>query len=93
MLDPLFRFICRAPQHQRPARFALGAATSPNPITLHVGKWAYCPSGVRDGHEWIAIVPGTLTLLTRHRGYGSDSRSATTSNMDAKLVASRPTHG
>jgi len=27
------------------------------------GKWAWCPSGAGDGHEWQAVKAGSLNAL------------------------------
>jgi hypothetical protein len=54
----LIHYRCTAAPHQRPTVIDLRAPTSP--VTFHNGKWAYCPLGFHDGHEWTGITPSTL---------------------------------
>lgn len=44
------RFICRSAQHARAGRDQAGGV-----LTIEDGKWAYCPWGKTDHHEWTAI--------------------------------------
>ena len=61
MSTNLVRFVCRATAHVDASR----SGTSPlgSPVTIHEGAWAYCAAGARDGHEWEAIEPVTLSDL------------------------------
>jgi hypothetical protein len=54
-MAPLIYFSCHAATHQ------LGDARNgdqpTSPITWHDGRWAYCPAGAWEGHEWRNVVP------------------------------------
>jgi hypothetical protein len=42
-------------------------------VTMHEGRWAYCPGGyiaAKEGHDWIAIEPVSVSELKRsHVGF------------------------
>ena len=38
-------------------------AKEPDKLTMVRGKWAWCPSGAADGHEWQATAAGSLNAL------------------------------
>lgn len=44
------RFICRSAQHARAGRDQAGGV-----LTIEAGKWAYCPWGKTDQHEWVPV--------------------------------------
>ena len=52
-------FICTAADH--PAR---SSATGTG-LTVHEGKWAFCPGGGTTGHSWSAVDKASLDELTR----------------------------
>jgi len=51
-MDRLVYRVCAARGHQQPALFDSASAWAPNTLTLVETKWAYCPAGERDGHDW-----------------------------------------
>jgi hypothetical protein len=54
MTTALIQFRCKAIDHQNVA--VLNVTVSP--ITLHEHRWAYCPLGVSEGHEWAKLEIG-----------------------------------
>jgi len=50
-------FICTA----HPAR----SAPSGTGLTVNGGKWAFCPAGEANDHEWSAVNEASLDELTR----------------------------
>ena len=52
-------FICTATGH--PAR----SAPDGTGLTVHAGKWAFCPAGETAGHRWSPISDASLDELTR----------------------------
>jgi hypothetical protein len=53
-MTSLIEFRCRAFEHQKSAV----RNVSVSPITLHEQRWAYCPRGVAEGHEWTKLEIG-----------------------------------
>ena len=73
-IRPLMKKPTTKSREQRPARpIALVCvsrhepagpqAKEPDKLTLVRGKWAWCPSGAEDGHEWQATAAGSLNAL------------------------------
>lgn len=58
----VFHFRCAEPAHQR----SVEPSITRNPITVHVGRWAYCASGSAGGHAWEEITPAALEELRRN---------------------------
>ena len=46
-------------RHVRPG----AVQKEPDKLTMVGGKWAWCPSGAGDGHEWQAVKAGSLNAL------------------------------
>lgn len=46
-------------RHVRPGQ----VQKEPDKLTMVGGKWAWCPSGAGDGHEWQAVKAGSLNAL------------------------------
>lgn len=57
-MTPQIYFRCRAMAHQLSAKSGATAAQPSSPITWHEGRWAYCPSGAADGHDWTELASG-----------------------------------
>lgn len=38
-------------------------AKEPDKLTLIRGKWAWCPTGASDGHDWQPVKAGSLNAL------------------------------
>ena len=60
-VDDRIRFYCTAHQTQLPI------------VTMHEGRWAYCPGGyfaAHDGHAWAAIEP-TSVYQIKPQGFRS----------------------
>jgi DNA-binding response OmpR family regulator len=60
----LFQFVCRAAAHLVTGERPKTSATS-SPVTMHLGKWAYCTGGASVGHDWQAVDPVSLADLRR----------------------------
>jgi hypothetical protein len=58
-------FVCIATKHAAAVKAKGGTPVSP--ITIHEGRWAYCPTGLTTDHEWRAIEPTSLEELMRTR--------------------------
>lgn len=54
-MNTLVQYVCRAKDHQQLALFEANAAWAPNPMTFYEGRWAYCPAGKSEGHDWQPI--------------------------------------
>ena len=55
-MTPLIYFRCRETRHQ------IGAphdGQPGSPITWHESRWAYCPLGVAEGHDWVRLEVGS----------------------------------
>lgn len=60
-MSGLISWICRAGHRDQD-----GATYLPN-LTIHEGRWAYCPQGGSRQHSWDPIDPAPLELLrVRH---------------------------
>jgi len=46
-------------RHVRPG----AVQKEPDKLTMVRGKWAWCPSGARAGHEWQVVKAGSLNAL------------------------------
>jgi hypothetical protein len=57
MRQAMFDYRCGEPSHQQ----RVDAKTVSQPITVHDGRWAYCPAGAVDGHSWHSITPTPLS--------------------------------
>ena len=58
---PLIHYRCTAPTHQQPQ-----AGTKSDTLTIHEGKWAYCPRDIRaKGHQWAETGGVTLNEVRR----------------------------
>jgi hypothetical protein len=68
-VDSLVRFVCVAPDHERPARGHVGD------LTVHQGSWAFCPAEARSAHEWREISGGVDAQGLRR--YGLTERAPT----------------
>jgi hypothetical protein len=57
---PLIHYRCVAPKHQT------APGSQSDTLTIHEGKWAYCPHDIRaKGHEWSDTGGVTLTDVRR----------------------------
>jgi hypothetical protein len=60
-LGTRIRFLCTSHATQSPI------------VTMHEGRWAYCPGGLiasKEGHDWTAIEPALVSeLRPRHVGF------------------------
>jgi hypothetical protein len=69
-MNDQIEYFCTLPEHQ-------GAEPS-DAVTMHEDRWAYCPSGARDAHDWRAT--GGMSLddtkgLLRRQVATRDQRS------------------
>ena len=64
-MTPLIYFRCRNSDHQLAA--APSDAQPGSPITWHEGRWAYCPLGLADGHDWLELKTGFSVAEVRTR--------------------------
>ena len=48
-MDALVRFVCVAPEHERPSLGHRGD------LTVHEGSWAFCPADAQGAHLWREI--------------------------------------
>jgi hypothetical protein len=64
MSDAPFHFLCVAADHVAPASDIKGRGYF-SPVTVHQGKWAYCPAGFAAKHDWRAIAPTSREELKR----------------------------
>lgn len=63
-MTPLIYFRCRNSEHQ----LAKEPGTQPgSPITWHEGRWAYCPVGAADEHDWLELKNGYSVEEVRTR--------------------------
>jgi len=65
-MTPLIYFRCRNSDHQLAAA-APNDAQPGSPITWHEGRWAYCPRGLADGHDWLELKTGYSVAEVRTR--------------------------
>jgi hypothetical protein len=65
MGDALFRFCCRESTHQQLYLFGVDGHEARNPITWHEHGWAYCPSGLPEGHRWEHVPAISLAAIKR----------------------------
>lgn len=57
----LIHFRCTAPSHQQGVE-----GRTADTITVHEGKWSYCPKDIREtGHEWQPTGGVQIQLLRR----------------------------
>jgi hypothetical protein len=54
-VNAVIEHLCANPEHQIPKDVE-------HPVVMYAGRWAYCPAGVADGHDWRAT--GGKTLAT-----------------------------
>ncbi len=69
---PLVVFACRCRAHQSDPH-----CEWPNSVTMHEHRWAFCPSGEADGHEWEPIEPSSVDALRRAQHRYRDREAAT----------------
>ena len=68
-MTPLIYFRCRNSEHQPAA--PLSSAQPGSPITWHDGRWAYCPLGAADEHDWLELKTGYSVAEARSRSVAS----------------------
>ena len=54
-MNAVIEHLCASPAHQIPEDVE-------SPVVIYAGRWAYCPAGAADGHDWRAT--GGKTLAT-----------------------------
>jgi hypothetical protein len=59
-MSALFWYVCRSSAHQDTYRFQFDRRPPMNPITIHDGRWSYCPSGAAASHTWEPVRGCTL---------------------------------
>lgn len=72
-MNAVIEHLCASPAHQLPDDVE-------SPIVIYAGRWAYCPAGVAEGHDWRAT--GGKTLATVRDWMG---RPAAPVTRDAQL--------
>lgn len=72
-MNAVIEHLCASPAHQLPDDVE-------SPIVTYAGRWAYCPAGVAEGHDWRAT--GGKTLATVRDWMG---RPAAAGHDDAQL--------
>jgi hypothetical protein len=53
--------LCASPAHQVPVDVR-------TPVIPYAGRWAYCPAGEADGHDWRATGGKTLATVREWLG-------------------------
>jgi hypothetical protein len=51
-MSALFWYVCRSGAHQDSHAPQFDKSSPANPITIHDGRWSYCPSGAATSHAW-----------------------------------------
>jgi hypothetical protein len=57
LMDDRVEYFCSRPEHQ--------GAEPNDALTMHRDRWAYCPSGKSDGHDWRATGGKSLDEVKR----------------------------
>jgi hypothetical protein len=57
----MIEFVCVAAHHQSRPR----SGPYVSPLTIHDGKWAYCPASLVTDHEWHAIAAAAIEDVRR----------------------------
>jgi hypothetical protein len=60
-VQAVIEYLCANPAHQVPVDVG-------NPVIPHAGRWAYCPAGEADGHDWRATGGKTLATVREWLG-------------------------
>ena len=77
-MKAVIEHLCASPAHQVPVDVS-------TPVIPYAGRWAYCPAGEAEGHDWRAT--GGKTLATVREWLGRPASAA--HQGDALLVTSR----
>ena len=64
-MTPLIYLRCRNSEHQ--LADASNGSQPGSPITWHDGRWAYCPLGAPDEHDWLELKTGHSVADLRSR--------------------------
>jgi hypothetical protein len=59
-MSALFWYVCRSTAHQDSHGLRSDERVALNPITIHDGRWSYCPSGSATSHTWEPVHGCTL---------------------------------
>lgn len=78
------RFICTSAEHTRAGRDGQGGV-----LTIEGGKWAYCPWGKTDLHEWMPIEGMDLAKARTTRFAVSDPTAGSEKERDTTTIADR----
>jgi len=55
-VSAVIEYLCANPAHQLPDDVG-------SPVIMYAERWAYCPAGSTDGHDWRATGGKTLTTV------------------------------
>ena len=66
-VSAVIEYLCANPAHQLPDDVG-------SPVIMYAERWAYCPAGSTDGHDWRATGGKTLATVREWLGRPAAAR-------------------